>query len=143
MSTEAQMLQTRSRTMSKLWVTYRLRAPMIFSRSLLAGWLLGWLAGLLTCWLACLAVLTSCLSARKSTAITTDITTISIHILLSTATFAAIYSTLELDIMSNLVFYYERRSSKSTCIFYAQDAETFFWLWVTSCFIMSDFPLNN
>ena len=99
---------------------------MIFSRSLLDGWLLGWVAGLLTCWLACLAVLTSCLSARKSTAITTDITTISIHILLSTSTFAAIYSTLELDIMSNLVFYYERRLSKSTFIFYAQDAETFF-----------------
>ena len=99
---------------------------MIFSSSLLAGWLLGWLAGLLTCWLACLAVLTSCLSARKSTAITTDMTAMSIHILLSTSTFVAIYSTLELDIISNLVFYYERRSSKSTCIFYAQDAETFF-----------------
>ena len=99
---------------------------MIFSRSLLAGWLLGWLAGLLTCWLACLAEFTSCLSARKSTAITTEIITISVDILLSTSTVAAIYSTLELDIMSNLVFYYERRSSKSTCIFYAQDAETFF-----------------
>ena len=143
MSPEAQMLQNRSRTMSKLWVTYRLRVPMIFSRSLLAGWLLGWLAGLLTCWLACLAVLTSCLCARKSTAITTDITTISIHSLLSTSTFAAIYSTLELHIMSNLVFYYERRLSKSTCIFYAQDAETFFLLWVTPCFIMSDLRLKQ
>ena len=101
---------------------------MIFSRSLLAGWLLGWLAGLLTCWLACLAALTSWLSARKSTAIITDITTISIHILLSTSTFAAIYNTLELDIMSNLVFYYERRSSKSTCFFFAQDAETSFFI---------------
>ena len=45
--------------------------------------------------------------------------------LLSTSTLAAIYNTLELDIMSNLVFYYERRSSKSACICYAQDADTF------------------
>ena len=90
-----------------------------------AGWLAAWLASWLADLLACLsAVLTSCLSARNSTAITTDITTISIHILLSPSTFAAIYSTLELDIMSNLVFYYEGCLSTRFC--YAQDAETLF-----------------
>ena len=91
-----------------------------------AGWLAAWLPSWLADLLACLsAVLTSCPSARKSTAMRIAITTIWIHILLSTSTVAAIYSTVELDIMSNLVFYYERRLSKSTCYFYAQDAETF------------------
>ena len=55
MSPEAQMLQNGSSTMSKLWVTYRLRAPTIFSGSLLAGWLAAWLASWLADLLACLS----------------------------------------------------------------------------------------